>query len=645
MPAEAVDQRLAGQLDQARGADGELDLDRLFELVAAAYEASRHDLERSAREHAEALAALETRLTAQIAAHADEIKSQRKAMRLQKRRMAAALDSTGYAISIFDGDSRLAYCNSYFLALYHLPRRFGRPGTPLADIVKARVAANTFVGDDPQAYAHERLTRVDRRAPFIDIHRLNTGEMVSINHVPLPDGGWVATHKDITEFTRLQDELAHRAYHDSLTGLCNRHMLQQRLAECVAEADGLGSFALLLVDLDGFKSVNDTLGHAAGDALLMEVARRLELAAGSTGMAARMGGDEFAVVMDVGSVARDAHMLAVAITESGKQPFSIDGQDVELAFSVGVAIAPGDGVTPDDLLKNADLALYAAKAERRGSYRFFEPAMDKALRDRRRLERDLALALERGEFEINYQPILNLKRQALSGFEALLRWRHREDGTIPPSRFVPVAEETGLIVPIGEWVLREAISEAAKWPRDIRIAINVSSVQFQRGNVVATIMNALGAVGLAPERVEIEITESVFFDNSAANLDALRQLHALGVKIALDDFGTGFSALSYLLSYPFDKIKIDGAFVRAIDNAKGAQTIVRAVAEIGHGMGIVTTAEGIETAAQLRNVHAAGYTEAQGFLIARPMPAEQVRKLLDGEDDSMPFAPMARSAG
>jgi predicted signal transduction protein with EAL and GGDEF domain len=306
-------------------------------------------------------------------------------------------------------------------------------------------------------------------------------------------------------------------------------------------------------------------------------------------------------------------------------------------------VAPGDGATPDDLLKNADLALYAAKSDRRGSYRFFEPAMDKALRDRRKLEHDLGLALERGEFELFFQPILNLKRQVFSGFEALLRWRHAEDGMISPARFIPVAEETGLIVPIGEWVLREAIAEAAKWPPGLRIAINVSSVQFQRGNVVATIMNALGTSGLAPEQVEIEITESVFFENSASNLDALRQLHALGLKIALDDFGTGFSALSYLLSYPFDKIKIDGSFVRAIDNAAGAQTIVRAIAEIGHGMGITTTAEGVETAAQLRNVHAAGYTEAQGYLIAKPMPASQVHKLLDGEDDRMPFAPMMRA--
>jgi diguanylate cyclase (GGDEF)-like protein len=538
----------------------------------------------------------------------------------------------------------LIFCNDKFLDLYRLPRRYGRPGTSFEDVLRGRIAANSHIGEDIETYVGARLVLAENHVAATEVNTLNTGQVVSVTHQPLPDGGWVSTHKDITEFNRLQEELAHRAYHDALTGLPNRHLLQQRLAECVKEADGLGSFALLLVDLDGFKSINDTLGHAAGDKVLSEVAGRLEATVHSSGMAARMGGDEFAVVMDVGSVARDAQMLAATLTEVGRVPFVIDGQTVDIAFSVGVAVAPGDGVTPDELLKNADLALYAAKAERRGSYRFFEPAMDKALRDRRRLERDLALALERGEFEIHYQPILNLKRQAFSGFEALLRWRHAEDGLIPPARFIPVAEETGLIVPIGEWVLREAIAEATTWPRDLRVAINVSSVQFQRGNIVATIMNALGSGGLSPERVEIEITESVFFENSASNLDALRQLHALGLKIALDDFGTGFSALSYLLSYPFDKIKIDGAFVRAIDNAAGAQTIVRAIAEIGHGMGIVTTAEGVETAAQLRKVHAAGYTEAQGYLIARPMEADAVHKLLDGGDDAMPFAPMAQRA-
>jgi diguanylate cyclase (GGDEF)-like protein len=643
-----VHKLLARQLDKARLPEGGVDLARFTELVALAYEEAEHDRERTDRSMTlmvEELEAFQKGLELKIRQRTAELRDSRRALKLQNKRMALALDSTGYAISIFDGARRLVYCNSAFLDLYHLPKRLGKPGTPFVDIVRGRIEANSHVGDDAEAYYVERTQGVDRNQVWVDVHRLNSGEMVSVNHQPLPDGGWVATHKDITEFARLQEELAHRAYHDALTGLPNRHMLQQRLAECVQQADGLGSFALLLVDLDGFKSINDTLGHAAGDAVLREVARRLEVTAGITCMAARMGGDEFAVVMDVGAVARDAHRLAVALTDVGRVPFIVDGQEADIAFSVGVAVAPGDGTTPDELLKNADLALYAAKGERRGSYRFFEPAMDKALRDRRRLERDLAAALERGEFELFYQPILNLRRQAFSGFEALLRWRHPEDGLISPAQFVPVAEETGLIVPIGEWVLRQAIAEAATWPAGLRVAINVSSVQFQRGNVVATIMNALGASSLSPERVEIEITESVFFENSADNLDALRQLHALGLKIALDDFGTGFSALSYLLKYPFDKIKIDGGFVRAIDNAAGAQTIVRAIAEIGHGMGIVTTAEGVETAAPLRNIHAAGYTEAQGYLIARPLPVGLVHKLLAGEDDAMPYPPMERMTG
>jgi diguanylate cyclase (GGDEF)-like protein len=631
-----VQKLLAKQLKKARRSDGDLDLEQLLELVARAYEEAEQDRERTDRSISlmvEEIDTIQKGLESEIARRTGELKASRKALRLQNQRMAQALDSTGHAISIYGANRRLIFCNDKFLDLYRLPKRYGRPGTGFEEVLRGRIASNSHVGDDLESYIGQRLALADNHLAATEVNILNTGQIVSVTHQPLPDGGWVSTHKDITEFTRLQEELAHRAYHDALTGLANRHLLQQRLAECVREADGLGSFALLLIDLDGFKSINDTLGHSAGDTVLREVARRLEATVNSAGMAARMGGDEFAVVMDVGNVARDAHMLAVTLTEVGRVPFVVDGQEADIAFSVGVAVAPGDGVTPDDLLKNADLALYAAKAERRGSYRFFEPAMDKALRDRRRLERDLALALERGEFEIHYQPILNLRRQAFSGFEALLRWRHAEDGLISPARFIPVAEETGLILPIGEWVLREAIAEAATWPRGLRVAINVSSVQFQRGNVVATIMNALGSGGLSPERVEIEITESVFFENSASNLDALRQLHALGLKISLDDFGTGFSALSYLLSYPFDKIKIDGAFVRAI-------------AEIGHGMGIVTTAEGVETAAQLRNVHAAGYTEAQGYLIARPMVAEAVHKLLEGENDAMPFSPLAeRAAG
>lgn len=597
----------AQMIATARGADGELDIEALDRLVNADMQGLRRDAS------------------------------------LSRMRLELTIDSTGQAISIYDRDWNLVYCNQQFLDVYGLPKRLGKPGTSFEAILRGRVAGGSFIGDDPDAYVAERIAFIDRRASTTDVLTLNSGRILSVTHQPLRDGGWVSTHKDITQFTQLQEELAHFAFTDALTGLPNRHMLQQRLSECVTGAAGLGSFALLLIDLDGFKTINDTMGHAAGDHMLVEVSRRLEETVGNLGMVARMGGDEFAVVMELGATARDAHMLAIRLIEAVHKPLLVDGQSSGIAFSIGIAVAPGDGDSVDKLLKNADLAMYAAKKEKRGSYRFFEPAMDKAMRDRRQLEHDLALALERGQFELHYQPILNLKRQVISGFEALLRWNHPEHGMISPARFIPVAEDTGLIVPIGEWAMREAITEASKWPSQLRVAVNVSSVQFQRGNVVPMVMNALGAAGLSPERVEIEITELVFFENNSANLDALRQLHALGLKIALDDFGTGFSALSYLLSYPFDKIKIDGSFVRAIDNAAGAQAIVRAIAEIGHGMGLVTTAEGIETAEQLRNVHALGYNEAQGYLIARPMPASHVRKMLAGEDDRMPYPPLQRA--
>jgi diguanylate cyclase (GGDEF)-like protein len=610
-----VHRTFADFVEAASPAGAPLDLSRLGELVEAALEQSRGEL-------------------AQL-----------------RDRMVVALESTGYAISIFDGASKLVFCNHEFLSLYRLPDELGRPGTDFCDILDARIVANTFSGDDPEAYVLDRLHVNTVGQAFADIHQLNTGHVISTNYRPLRDGGWVTTHKDITEFTRLQDELGYRAYHDALTGLANRHMLQERLAEGVTRDAAAGGYALLLIDLDGFKTVNDTLGHAAGDEILRQVARRLEAVVSGAGLIARVGGDEFAVVLDVASP-DEVRRLATLLAETGNATLGVDSQAIDIRFSVGVALAPADGDTPDALLKSADLALYAAKSERQGGYRFFEAAMDEALRERRQLEQDLAQALEEGQFELHYQPILDLQSHRFSGFEALLRWQHPTEGMIAPARFIPVAEETGLIVPIGEWVLRAALAEAANWPAPLRIAVNVSSVQFQRGSIVATVVNALGASGLDPGRVEIEITESVFFENSAANLDALRQLHALGLRIALDDFGTGFSALSYLLSYPFDKIKIDGAFVRALEGGATAQTIVRAVAGIGHGMGITTTAEGIETAAQLRKVHAAGYTEAQGFLIGRPMRAGEVTRLLAedsrpsdapalDDEDAIPAAPRA----
>jgi diguanylate cyclase (GGDEF)-like protein len=562
----------------------------------------------------------------------------------QELRLRAILENLAHGLSLYDRHGRLVLCNRQFLDIYRLPPALGKRGTTFRQILEARVAGNTHVGDDAEDYVADRLSAVREQRTLGGIHRLNSGQVISMTHQPMADGGWISTHKDVTELHNMQAELTHLAYHDALTGLPNRTLFYRRIGSAFENLDA-AAFAVLCLDLDGFKPINDTLGHAAGDALLRQFAARLAGCLGPMDTAARMGGDEFAVLHRAGTIdsARD---LARRILDATFAPFDLDGQVLTIAVGIGIAIAGDDGADTDQLLHNADVALYAAKRDGRGSVRCFEPELNRVNVDRRRLEVDLKRALEFGEFELHFQPILNLRKHAFSGFEALLRWRHPERGLVPPGDFIPVAEDTGLIVPIGDWVIREALAEAARWPDGLKIAVNVSSVQLVRGSLITTLVQALAASGIAHERVEIEITESVFLENSEQSLDALRQLHALGVRIALDDFGTGFSALGYLLAFPFDKIKIDGTFVRALSSAEGAKTIVTAVADIGARLAMETTAEGIETAEQLRGVHAAGYTEAQGFLIARPMSREAVRRLLLEAYDVMPQAPLEqRSAG
>jgi len=565
-----------------------------------------------------------------------KLRRTQRALRRQTDRFTAAIENVAHGFSMFDARGRLVACNQMFLDIYKLPKSCGRPGTAFLRILEARVAANTHIGNDPDAYINKRIGLIGRSDALInEVRQLNSGQVIAVTHQPMSDGGWVSTHKDITELHNAQQEMRRLAYHDPLTGVANRNLFQETVSQAFEAGE---PFAVLFVDLDGFKSVNDTFGHSSGDKLLGNMARRLKAAA-SPELVARMGGDEFAVFVRGGDAQR-ASSVARAIQESFHEPFTINGQPVSLAASIGVALAPQDGDCMDRLLTSADLALYAAKNDRRGTTRFFEIAFDNAVRDKQQLEGDLRKALEMGEFELHYQPILNLRTQTFSGFEALLRWRHPTRGMVSPGEFIPVAEEIGLISQIGEWVIREAFAEAARWPSDYRIAVNVSSTQFRRGNLVGVIMNALAATGLAHERVEIEITESLFLDNDETNLEILRQLHSLGLRIAMDDFGTGYSALSYLLAFPLDKIKIDGSFVRALDNASAAHAIVRAVAEIGDRLGMTVTAEGIETAEQLRNVHALGYTEAQGFLISRPMTQQAVERLLARDYDRMPEAPM-----
>jgi diguanylate cyclase (GGDEF)-like protein len=386
--------------------------------------------------------------------------------------------------------------------------------------------------------------------------------------------------------------------------------------------------AVLCLDLDNFKDVNDTLGHPFGDKLLCQVGERLSGCLGEGDSVARLGGDEFAILHGRASQDDDATALLQRIIEAVSAPFDLDGHQVVVGVSVGVSVAPTDSVDPDQLIKNADMALYRAKVEGRRNYRFFEPEMDARLQARRALEIDLRKAITEGEFELYFQPLVNLESQAISSFEALIRWNHPKRGIVLPKDFVPLAEVTGLIVPIGEWVLRRACQEAVGWPNEVRVAVNLSPVQFRTPGLVETVVNALAHSGLSSDRLQLEITESVLLLNNDSTLDTLHRLRALGVRISMDDFGTGYSSLSYLRSFPFDKIKIDRSFVQGLESNKEARAIIRAVVRLGSSLGMTTTVEGIETQEELDHMKREGCTEAQGFYFSKPCPAKEVPALL-----------------
>ena len=411
------------------------------------------------------------------------------------------------------------------------------------------------------------------------------------------------------------------ARHDALTGLPNRVLFREEMEKALVRVARGETVAVLCLDLDHFKSVNDTLGHPVGDGLLKAVAERLLACVRDTDTVARLGGDEFAILQAGLDKPESAAILAQRLIDDVCEPYDIDGHEVVVGASIGIAIAPSDGDHPDQLLKNADMALYRAKSDGRRLYRFFEREMDARLQARRALELDLRKALADGEFELFYQPLIDLRTESISGFEALLRWNHPERGLVSPAEFIPLAEEIGLIVPLGEWVLREACLEAAKWPRRMKVAVNLSPVQFKRRNLAPAVVRALSASALSANRLELEITESVLLLEDDATVKTLHLLRGLGVRISMDDFGTGYSCLSYLRSFPFDKIKIDRSFVRDLAEKEDCAAIVRAVAGLGASLGITTTAEGVETVEQLAQVRAQGCTEAQGYLFSRPRRA------------------------
>jgi diguanylate cyclase (GGDEF)-like protein/PAS domain S-box-containing protein len=441
--------------------------------------------------------------------------------------------------------------------------------------------------------------------------------------------GYLVAVVDITERQKAEARIAYMAHHDGLTNLANRELYRERLREALEQSQsGHTRVAVLCVDLDLFKNVNDSFGHPMGDSLLKMVAERLKSEVRGNNLVARLGGDEFAVILASDVSPKQASDYAARLIKILSESYDIHGIDVVIGASIGIALSPGDGETCEELMRNADMALYRAKADGGGVHRFFEKEMDLQAQKRRDMEQDLRRAFANGEFEVHYQPLVDLAADRISGFESLLRWRHPEKGMISPADFVPIAEDIGLIVALGEWVLREACSEAVKWPANVKVAVNLSPVQFRSRNLVQVVVSALAYSGLPAKRLELEITESVFLAETEANLAILHQLRELGVRISMDDFGTGYSSLSYLRSFPFDKIKIDRSFVKDLAERSDCVAIVRAIAGLGRSLNITTTAEGVETTDQLDWLRAEGCNEVQGFLFSPARPAAEVAALL-----------------
>ena len=450
------------------------------------------------------------------------------------------------------------------------------------------------------------------------VERLTDGRKIAITHQPMPDGGFVATFEDITERLLTEEKIKHLARHDALTNLLNRVAFYEQMETVLSRLRRSETMAVLSLDLDHFKSVNDTLGHPIGDLLLQTAAERMRSCVRGEDIVARLGGDEFAIVQVPSELPSSISSLATRLIEVMGAPYDLDGHQVVVGVSVGITIAPGEGTEPDVLMKNADLALYRAKADGGGIYRFFEIGMDARMKARRILELDLRKAIVNGEFELFYQPIIDVGTGAITSCEALVRWNHPERGMIAPMDFIPITEETGLIVPLGEWVLRQACAEAARWPKHVTVAVNVSPAQFKSRNLVPTVISALATSGLSAGRLELEITEMVLMQENEGAIAILHQLRDLGIRIAMDDFGTGYSSLGYLRSFPFDRIKIDQSFIRDLPGKEDSLAIVRAVVGLSSSLGIKTTAEGVETKEQLASLTSEGCNEFQGFLFSQP---------------------------
>jgi diguanylate cyclase (GGDEF)-like protein len=528
---------------------------------------------------------------------------------------------------LYDASARIIICNQPYIDMFGLSPEVVKPGCTMQRLIAHRKETGSFDGD-VDAFCNAIIQTVSLGKATRQLTEAPGGRAIEIINRPLKGGGWVATIEDITERRRAEEKIAHLAHYDGLTELPNRILFRERLEQSLKAIRPGEQLAVLYIDIDEFKSVNDALGHPVGDELLKAVAERLRDCLKQTDVAARLGGDEFAVIQTAIKDRSETTRLVDAIHSAIRQPFECIGHLITTDASIGIAVAPGDGLDLDQLLKNADLALYGAKGDGRRTYRFFESGMDQRATARRSLELELRQAISDGGFEAYYQPVVTLEDGKVSSCEALLRWRHPERGMISPAEFIPIAEDSGLINQLGLWVLNTACAEAATWPEHIRVAVNVSPVQFRSPSLALNVAAALAASGLPASRLELEITEAVLIRDDDVALDMLHQLRKLGVRIALDDFGTGYSSLSYLQRFPFDKIKIDRSFIRDITGSGASSSIVQAVVNIAAASDMTTTAEGVETEPQRNLLSSLGCTEMQGYLFSPAIPAAEVRSLL-----------------
>jgi diguanylate cyclase (GGDEF)-like protein len=548
----------------------------------------------------------------------------------KSQHLDTAINNMTQGLLLFDASARLVICNQRYIDMFGLSPDVARPGCHLRDLILHRQQLGSFVGD-VDAYCAKFLNAANDLVQDTVISTPD-GRMFRLVYKRSPGGGWATTLEDVTEHRRVAAKIEHLAHYDALTNLPNRTLFQRHAEGLLAQA-AEAPFAIIYIDIDEFKRINDSLGHLIGDEFLKGVSARLLEAVGPSDFVARLGGDEFAIVQRDISSDDDVNALVARIYEALRTSFDCHGHSLAGDASIGIAIAPRHGADLLGLLKSADLAMYAAKAAGRRTYRFFEPSMEAEANLRRELEHDLRTALAEGGFELHYQPLVDLRSDEVTGCEALLRWRHPVRGMVSPADFIPVAEETGLIEEIGQWVLRTACTEAATWPSGVRVAVNVSPIQFKSETLALKVASALAEAGLDPRRLELEITEAVLIADDDAALVTLNQLRKLGVHIALDDFGTGYSSLSYLQRFPFDKIKIDRSFVKALTRDSGSSSIIKAVVSIAADRDMITTAEGVETQQQRDTVQALGCTQMQGYLFSPARPAADIRKMLAAAAD------------